>query len=333
MKKVLVILLLAVGLLPSAFAGDTLACKMVFYRDNNIYGAALSQKVFVNGVQVVKLRNNSFFTYSCESGTNEIMVNNLPETAMQLKVAEGKTYYFRFDFRQGFWISIPEFILVDSISAYPAIHNGSMRELDGSNRPLARPADRFGINVAIGGGLVNHNVITLDNGEESSISYGGGIGFGVKYGHEFTRNFDMAIDLDYRSSSLRPTVSNGTVSFDRFLVGITPAYIIPIDGGDAMRIKVGAGPDFYFYNALDWKTSKISGGFNDKWLYKSTYGFHVSANYEMNFSESWSVNYGLKYYYVNYKFKSGDKTYPTNSWMLKPDGSGIEVLIGVNYHF
>lgn len=319
--------------MPSAFAGDTLVSKLVFYRDNNIYGAALSQKVFVNGVQVVKLRNNSFFTYSCESGTNEIMVNNLPETAMQLKVEEGKTYYFRFDFRQGFWISVPEFILVDSISAYPAIHNGFMHELDGSNTPLVRPADRFGMNMAIGGGFEKSFKMPMENGESTSESFGGGIGIGIRYGHEFTRSFDMAIDFDYRSSSLQPHVTNANVSFDRILLGITPSYIIPIDGGDAMRIKVGAGPDYYMFSALKIETSKLKDGVDDKWLYKSTYGFHVSANYELNFNDSWSVNYGLKYYYVKYEFKSSDKAIPATNKLNKPDGSGIEVLLGVNYHF
>lgn len=333
MKKYIVALLLIVGVMPTAFGSDTLACKMVFYRDNSVYGAALSQKVFVNNEQVVKLRNNTYFEYACNPGTYVVRVNNILESEMLMKLAAGKTYYFRFGYRAGFWTSVPEFILVDSLSAYPAIHNGTMRQLDGSNTPIVRPADRVGLTIAIGGGLVSHNVITMVDGSKSAISYGGGVGFGLKYGHEFNRNFDMSIDLNYATSSLRPPVKNATVSFDRFFVGLTPAVIIPIDGGDAMRVKIGAGPDYYMYSYADVATGNLNYGFNDKWKYDPAFGFHISANFEMNFTDSWSINYGLKYYNVQYKFKSGDNSSPTDSWALKPDGSGIEMAVGVNYHF
>ncbi len=333
MKKYILVLLLALGFMPSVFGSDTLSCKMVFYRDNNSYGSALSQKVFVNNEQVVKLRNNSYFEYSCNAGAYVVRVNNIAQSEMLLKLTAGNTYYFRFGFRFGFWSGTPEFILVDSLSAYPAIQSGTMRKLDGSNTPIIRPADRFGLTLAIGGGLVSNDVITMENGSKSALSYGGGVGFGLKYGHELSRNFDMSIDINYGSSSLRPPLKNAAISFERFFVGITPAFIIPIDGGDAMRVKIGAGPDYYMYNYVENSTSNLLNGSEDEWNYDPAVGFHVSANFEMNFTNSWSINYGLKYHNVQYTFKSGSRSIPIDSWMLKPDGSGIEMVVGVNYHF
>ena len=98
-----------------------------------------------------------------------------------------------------------------------------------------------------------------------------------------------------------------------------------------MRFKVGAGIDYYWYSKLIINTSKLTNGFDDSWKYDKTFGYHVRVNFEMNLNERWSLDYALKYYNVKYKATyenpaSGDKFYNTI-------GSGVDLIIGLNYHF
>jgi hypothetical protein len=333
MKKQVLAFILLMAAVQAMFGSDTLQSKIIFYREANFQGSAISYKVLANDTFVVKLKNNSFFVYPCKPGEYDLNIRNWPDAKIHLKAEADKTYYLRFGIRMGFWTSSPELILVDSISAYPAIHNTSIHELNAQNVPLIRPKNRIGINFNLGGGFENTSMLTTSDGKESSLSFGGGYAFGVKYGHEFTRHFDLATDLIYQFSSLRPYLSNADMTFSRVIISATPALILPINGGDMMRLKLGAGPDYYFASVLSIDCSKITGGFNDTWHYNSSIGFHVSVVYEWNVSDSWSFNYGLKWYNVGYDFKSGGKYYPTTNKFESPDGSGIDFLFGFYYHF
>jgi hypothetical protein len=58
------------------------------------------------------------------------------------------------------------------------------------------------------------------------------------------------------------------------------------------------------------------------------------VNYELNFSDKMSLNFGVKYYNVKYSFKSSSLMIPSDDSGLKnPDGSGVDILMGVFYHF
>jgi len=198
---------------------------------------------------------------------------------------------------------------------------------------MIRPKNRFGLNVAMGFGFDNFPMIITTDDEESKISFGGGYSVGAKYGREFNKYFDLAFDLNYQFSDLRPPLKNADVTFKRGVLSVTPSYIIPISGGDAMRIKLGGGPDYYWSNSLSIEASEVPDGFNDDWDYKNSWGFHLSAVYEYNFTEKWSFNYGLKWYNVKYEFESGGDYAPDVKDLSNPDGSGIDLLFGMYYHF
>lgn len=329
MKKILFLLFLA--FIQTAYSDDSITSKIVIYRDNNFQGAAVAYKTFVNDSVVVKLRNNSFYSYNCRPGLYVIQIANFDETRLHLNVEEGKIYYCRFGLRSGFWTSYPELILVDSVSAYPAIISGKMHELDGT--PIIRPKHRIGIEMFMGGGFDNIPMITTVNNNDSKISFGGGFGFGLKYGYEINKHIDLALGFKYQVSDLIPYLNNATITVERSVLSFTPSYIVPISGGDAMRIKFGVGLDKYFSSVLSADTRNLSNGFLLDWKYKSDLGYHLSAIFELNASDNWSLNYGLNWYKSSFKFNSGGISYPTDSRLINPNGSGLDLILGIFYHF
>ena len=307
--------------------------SIVLYRENIYQGSAVTYKINVNDTLLIRLKNASFYSFDAAPGEYAFRINKSLQPELTVKVEENKAYYIRMGLKMTFWSSVPELILVDSVSALPVIRSGELRELDGSNLPVDRPDHRIGISLGVGFGFENFPMFTTVDGDDSKVSFGGGFGVGIRYGYEFSRHFDLAGEAIYQSSGLRPYLKNASASFNRFMVSLTPSYIIPIDGGDGMRIKLGAGPDLFLSPELKIKGSKVAGGFNDTWSYGGTAGFHVTGIFEMNPSEKWSVIYGLKYYNAAYKFESGGVYAPMDNQLRTPDGSGIDLLFGFNYHF
>ena len=318
----------------SVYSNDSLQSKIILYRENQFQGSAVSYKIFMGDSMIIKIRNNSYFEYSCLPGEYDFSLGKLKSPLLHLKVAPNKTYYLRFNINVGFWTSTPELLMIDSVSAYSKIKNGSLRMLDKKNTPLVRPKNRIGLNINLGGGFESIPFASTSNGREAKLSFGGGYAMGLKYGRELNKHWDLALDLNYQGSELTPSVSNGSVSFGRGILSITPSYIFPIDGGDAMRIKVGVGLDSYFGSNLKLKINEISGGVNDTWKYKNCVGYHLSAIWELNVSTNWSLNYGLKWYTTSYNFNSSNGTsYPIDTKLSNPNGSGIDFLCGVYYNF
>lgn len=324
---------MAAFMLFSLFVSGQEKSSIVLYRENIYQGSAVTYKINVNDTLLIRLKNASFYSFDAAPGEYAFRINKSLQPELTVKVEENKAYYIRMGLKMTFWSSVPELILVDSLSALPVIRSGALRELDGGNMPVDRPDHRIGISFGVGFGFENFPMFTTVDGDDSKVSFGGGFGVGIRYGYEFSRHFDLAGEAIYQSSGLRPYLKNASASFNRFMVSLTPSYIIPIDGGDGMRIKLGAGPDLFLSPELKIKGSKVAGGFNDTWSYGGTAGFHVTGIFEMNPSEKWSVIYGLKYYNAAYKFESGGVYAPMDNQLRTPDGSGIDLLFGFNYHF
>lgn len=320
-------------MLLSLFISGQNISSIVLYRENIYQGSVVTYKINVNDTLLIRLKNASFYSFDATPGDYTFRINKSVQPDLILKVEEDRIYYIRMGLKMTFWSSVPELILVDSVSALPVIRSGELRELDGSNLPVDRPDHRIGISLGVGFGFENFPMFTTVDGDDSKVSFGGGLGVGIRYGYELSRHFDLAVEANYQRSGLRPYLKNASADFDRFRVSLTPSFIIPIDGGDAMRIKLGAGPDLFLAPELKIKGSKVAGGFDDSWSYGGTAGFHVTGIFEMNPSEKWSVIYGLKYYNAAYKFESGGGYAPMDNRLRTPDGSGIDILFGFNYHF
>lgn len=214
----------------------------------------------------------------------------------------------------------------------PGVHSNPIKGLDQST-PAVRPKNRLGLIMNLGIGFQNTTMFTMTDGGDSKISFGGGLTFGAKYGHEFGRHFDLALDANYQYSYLKPHLDNVDATFARTFVSFTPSYIFHLGKTDATRLKIGPGVDSYFGSAFTIKGSAVSGGFDDTWKYKSAFGYHVNALIEYNFNAKFSFSYGLRWSTVSYEFESGNTHVPTDSKLKTPDGSAIDFLFGLNFHF
>lgn len=194
--------------------------------------------------------------------------------------------------------------------------------------------NRIGFNLGGGSGFKSIPIVTTSDGSVAKISFGGGTGGSIEYGHEFSSYFDLGVDVGYSASSLDKTVSNGRMAFNRARLSVTPALIVPLTLRDKTRFKFGAGVDWFYYAELNFDLSEIRGGVKDDWKYNNGIGEHLNISFELNTNNKrFSFNFLLKFYNTNYKFQSGNKSYPESDDLIKPNGSGVDFLFGVYYHF
>jgi len=196
-----------------------------------------------------------------------------------------------------------------------------------------RYKNRIGLNGGGGSGFKNIQVLTLSDGTKASISFGGGTVVNFEYGHEFSKHFDLAINIGGQFSELSKTVDNGSMTCNRTILSLTPSYILPIGGEDKMSLRFGAGIDWIYFVDLDFDLSKISGGVKDDWKYNAAIGEHVSVIFEYNTPKRFAFTGGLRLHNAKYEFNSGNSSYPTDDDVKYPNGSGIDFIIGAYYRF
>jgi hypothetical protein len=203
-----------------------------------------------------------------------------------------------------------------------------------NNTDSAGSKNRIGINIRGGAGFESIDMFTTTSNEVSKISFGGGGGFGVKYGREFTSKFDAAFDLNYQFSSLNPELKNAKTVFSRWYMSVTPSYIFQLGKGATWKLKTGAGIDYYRFSSLKIESSKVPDGFNDTWKYNGSLGFHVTALVEHRFSEPISAYYGFSWYEVSHDYESGNlHQYTTDKRFVDANGSGLDLVVGLCFHF
>jgi hypothetical protein len=201
------------------------------------------------------------------------------------------------------------------------------------NEPVVQYKDRLGLLIGFGSGSQSVPIATLIDGSKTSISFGGGTIVQLEYGHEFNRNFDVAIDIGGQFSSLDQKVSNGSMDFNRTILSLTPFYVLPITSDDKYRLKFGAGIDFLYNAELNFDLSQVTGGMKDDWKYNSAFGEHLCLIFEMNLPSRFSISAGVQWQNANYTFDTGSHSFPTTSDLKSPNGSGIVILLGGYYHF
>ncbi|MFZ4455230.1 MAG: hypothetical protein ACOYOT_03325 [Bacteroidales bacterium] len=326
MKAKLLFMSIALALL--AFTSETKAAngKIVFYRESGMAGSAIDYKVFVNDT-ILKIRNGSFNELSCAPGDYIISLKNSPSAPIRINVEENKSYYLRFILYPGFWATIPELIVVDSISAKQSIKSHKILNFN-DHSIWTHPKHQIGVNLEVGFGFENTTMAMTTDNKESTISAGGGIGIGVKYAYQFSKHFEGDFDLNYRYSELQPYLSNAKVSFSRTSASLTPFYVIPIGDGYMMRLKIGAGPDYYFGPHLSVNTSQLIGGEKAELNYNNAFGYHVRSVFEMYFGKNWSLIYGLNWSNVKY-----DAEQRITSEFANRNGSAIDLMFGFYYSF
>jgi hypothetical protein len=226
--------------------------------------------------------------------------------------------------------SQPAEIKLPPAAAEPATQPVEKKEF----KPAHRYHNRIGFNFGGGSGFQSVPIGTMSDRTVVSISFGGGTGGNFEYGYEFSRHFDLAFNIGYQTSSLDQTIDNASMAFNRGYISLTPSFILPLTHRDKTRFKLGLGIDWFFYAQLNFDLSKVSDGVKDDWIYNNGIGEHLSIIFELNTkNRRFSFDFGLKAYNANFSFQSGSFSYPKDDELGKPNGSGIDFLLGVYYHF
>lgn len=315
------------------FASNPPKGTVVFVRPSGFLAAAQSYPIYADDSLLVKIMNNSYHEFLCDTGAHFFATKSLIKgTCIRLTVEEGHTYYLKFSFKYVNMVLTPTLTLADS-SFVPSEYNWSaMKRIETLNRNFSHAKHRLGFSFGFSGGFDKFPFTYKENGEYAYLSLGDGIGLGLLYGHEFNQKLDMELNFDMHNSSLY--VSDGSVEFYSFSAKITPSYIVPYIGGNTMRLKLGAGIGFYYRNVMDIQLANVLNGFNDVWTYKTTVGTHVRISYEVSPSDRWMLFCRMNYKKVGYNF---DSSKSNSSYDLEraadPKGDALAFQCGFTVKF
>ena len=196
-------------------------------------------------------------------------------------------------------------------------------------------------NFLLGVGIKNHEVGETTENEKIKISGGGGLGGVLNLGYGITSSWDLNIGFGIQYSSLQPQVENADGSFFRTILLTTIKYRIPVSSSGIINIGTGAG--YYLPDDLDVDVSKIPEGAHNIYSYKNAVGFHLQAEYEGFFNPNLTWIIGLKYYHISYDLEAVSMngiSYPISDFpaeiiseLGELDGSGIDLILSLNYYF
>ena len=303
--------------------------KIVLIREDSYVGSAINYTVLANNEEVILIRNNSYHSFECKPGDYTFTIKEDKSTALNIKALPGQTHYIRFGLRTGFWTSRPELMEVTENYAQAILNNRRIRKIENENTRFILPKNSLGIEVVMGGGIRSEEVIILDNGGTASFSYGGGFGIGAQYAYQFHRNFELKIGANYESSTLSPRVKNVEMYFRRAKAGITPRFVIPLRDGETMRLKLGAGLDYYFWN--NFKLHEPFTPVSITHIYDKAFGYHGEFLFDMNVGSATTFYYGLKW--NGAIFNTNSPYIPVHSFFSNPNANELMLLLGVTFYF
>ena len=314
-------------------ADQTVPANIFFFRLPNFIGSAAKMTIVSNSQPIARLKNASYIKYVTQPGDYIFSLGLGSLTKIKLSIESGKDYYIKCYYNMGFWSGIPILELVDAVSGKSSIDANQLSEQSVEPIFMKERKSRIGLLLNGGFGFESYPWFVDENGDDVKLSTGGGFGIGAEYGHKFGRNFDLSFNCFFQGSGLSRTLKNASGSFNRLDIIITPALVIPVRGGEILRFKIGAGPGLYSLGTMKIDASEITG---DKYTfkYKSALGMHGLFLFESNFMERGSMNLGVRYSNIHYKFNpSGSSDNVTEPKLVKPDGSGIDFIFGYNFLF
>jgi hypothetical protein len=332
LKYSIITLCIFLGFTPSLFSQDSIKTTLIFYYESNVYASETSYPIYQDDTPITKLLKNTFFEFNCPPGIYTFYVKKLTENAFRKFFEEGRTYYFKIDFEVKGWKSEAILVEVDSIRATRTIAQNNMYNINIPKSYANGTKNSLGLNLNFGSAINPVAVLTLNNGEESTIGFGGGYTLGIQYAYRFDKKLDLAVDINYQFSSLSPDVDNASVSFGRLNIWATPSLYVPLNKRGMLNLKLGAGLNYNFVPTLKFDFTEL-GSIKDTWKYKEALGYHVQIIFQFYNSDLLSLDLGLRYVGVKYEFKSGGFSYPSDISLQKPDGSAIDLLMGIAFHF
>jgi hypothetical protein len=95
-RKCLAAALLLISSLAAQIAIPAATATVHVYREKHLVGSALSPSIYVDGIELQRLRNGRFFAATVATGKHMITVGR-SEVGLFVEFAPGKHYYFRVD--------------------------------------------------------------------------------------------------------------------------------------------------------------------------------------------------------------------------------------------
>lgn len=161
----------------------------------------------------------------------------------------------------------------------------------------------FGATLTAGFGLgvENKEIFETEDGDESTLSAGGGLFIGTGLYYITEKNIKFGSTFYYQASELRPPLENASSSFKRLV--ITPEIKFPIELVINRNLNIGGGYGFYLNGKMNIDATEIA-GFSTNTEYENTGGLHLLFEYEEHYERGF-LTAGIKYYNVEYEYKSG----------------------------
>lgn len=157
-----------------------------------------------------------------------------------------------------------------------------------------------------GGGPEKHDLFMTADGENVTLSPGGGFGFDLVFGYLVSEKIELDLNTGFQMSSLSKTLENADADFLRFFISSDVKYLIPTKNNNGAW-KIGGGIGYYIPTSLnvEWNDmSNISDG-NLEIEYDGSLGFHIVGEYEMFLPQkNWALGLYFKYYYTQYEYSS-----------------------------
>jgi hypothetical protein len=312
---------------------STATGQLVLYRGTSFAGANNQYDIFVDGALITSLPNSSMYTLNCTPGVHRITVLGYPSLSVEITVEAHDLHYIRLGFQPETRVIVPELSVVDNAVAEHELEDERMKNLNKTkknslfNGEISRA---LSFHFGVGAGFKQFDICELSDGSMARFSFGSRVNLGVVYGLRFGNHIEVEGALLYHDCEISPYVEDISASFYGLQLSPTVSFVIPIHGLFDMNLKIGAGVDRYLFNSYKENTWALDGGIKAKWKYEDALGYHARVLYEVLFSPSFSMSYGLEYSNVTFKYNSGD---PCWTDYYEPDGSGIQLICRLSYLF
>jgi hypothetical protein len=176
-----------------------------------------------------------------------------------------------------------------------------------------------------------------EQGDDVTISAGGGMGLGFEAGYTFNGLFELSAAYVYKYGELSVVVDNASGYFEHGNFMLTGKFIARIKAKSSLNY--GGGLGLLNAGTMDLDFSKVTDGERYVFKYNTAVGYHVLAEFQHRFTQKWSLIAGFTIYGGNYNhmksFTARSVSVPVN--LAPPDfqnlnGSGLDIYAKISFH-
>jgi hypothetical protein len=185
--------------------------------------------------------------------------------------------------------------------------------------------------------------IVTNKGADVTINTSGGVRPEIGMSYTIKNKIDLGASLLFQTTSIYPTISNGTGSFDRSFLNISGRYFIYLGKRQAQHINVGASLPILFRSQMLFDFSEIPTRDLEEYNYKKTCGFGILGEYEIETKKRhWAWGAGFEYIFTHYKIDNiriNGEEKPLDYWgtdsydMYDFKGNSVNFYLRMSYRF